>query len=62
MNVTKQFHHKITYPLSYNGLRRLGDLGNVNVNFTIPTCGLVVRKATREAKKDFLGGHHIDCI
>lgn len=39
-SITKQFRHKITYPLSYNGLRRLGDLGIVNINFTIPTCGL----------------------
>lgn len=39
-SVTKQFHHKITYPLSYNGLRRLGDLGIVYINFTIPACGL----------------------
>ena len=39
-SVTKQFHHKITYPLSYNGLRHLGDLGIVNINFTIPACGL----------------------
>lgn len=39
-SATKQFHHKITYPLSYNGLRRLGDLGIVNKNFTISICGL----------------------